>query len=68
MGDGGSQRAPIRTSSGDRRTLRRRQTASAPRPRARLHESHQSMNLVGSTYVTGFMIANGYFGSITVLP
>ena len=27
-----------------------------------------SMNFVGSTYVTGFMIANGYFGSFTVLP
>jgi hypothetical protein len=27
-----------------------------------------SMNLVGSTYSTGFMIAKGYFGSFTVLP
>ena len=27
-----------------------------------------SMNFVGSTYVTGFMIGNGYFGSLTVLP
>lgn len=28
----------------------------------------QSMNFVGSTYDTGRMIANGYFGSHTVLP
>jgi hypothetical protein len=30
--------------------------------------SAYSKNLVGSTYSTGFMIANGYFGSSTVLP
>ncbi len=28
----------------------------------------QSMNFVGSTYSMGLMIANGYFGSFTVLP
>jgi hypothetical protein len=28
----------------------------------------QSMNGVGLTYVIGFMMAKGYFGSITVLP
>jgi hypothetical protein len=33
-----------------------------------LRREAYSMNLVGSTYSTGFMIANGYFGSITVLP
>jgi hypothetical protein len=31
-------------------------------------DCNQSMNFVGSTYVIGFMIANGYFGSIAVLP
>jgi hypothetical protein len=29
---------------------------------------NQSMNFVGSTYTTGFMIAKGYFASFTVFP
>jgi hypothetical protein len=46
--------------------------AEVPLPRrggeGRVRGERKSMNLVGSTYVTGFMMAKGYFASFVVLP